>query len=310
MTFSVPQNKISIVVATYNRRSTLPRCLTSILQQTHGNFEIIVVDDGSHDGTEKLFETEFVDDRIRYIKLPDNQGASRARNHGIESVQGEFILVWDSDDELYPHALETILEIFKAHPEADIVSSPAEIYAHGKEIPYEYVPKGFVSLSEILCKKLPNNEKVRIVRKNCFDTVRYQSRNLDFMVNGRLAKQGKWYHIDIPLGILHTQRNDSLTQRRKKQNISMSIERSGYLVEYLHEFGSLLQEACKTRYAALSYGAAVGLLLAGKQNDAHMWAEECVKNDPRFFRHRLIDRLSRISYGTVLLRSLFRIMEF
>lgn len=88
---------VSVVIPTYNRANVLPRAIDSVLQQTIDDFEVIVVDDGSTDNTEKVVG-EYSDNRVKYISTEDNKGANVARNIGIKQATGEYISFLDSDD--------------------------------------------------------------------------------------------------------------------------------------------------------------------------------------------------------------------
>jgi glycosyltransferase involved in cell wall biosynthesis len=88
--------KVSVVVPTYNRATTVPRAIESVLAQTVTDLEIIVVDDGSSDDTGKILGESF-GHRIRYY-AQTNQGASVARNKGVDEARGEWIAFLDSDD--------------------------------------------------------------------------------------------------------------------------------------------------------------------------------------------------------------------
>ena len=88
--------KVSVVIPTYNRAANVQNGIKSILAQTFSDLEVIVVDDGSSDGTGEILKNIF-GDRIRYYFQP-NQGASVARNRGVEEARGEWIAFLDSDD--------------------------------------------------------------------------------------------------------------------------------------------------------------------------------------------------------------------
>ena len=166
-----------------------------------------------------------------------------------------------------------------------------------------------MALEDVLCKKLPNNEKIRAVKRECFNDVRYESRNLDFMVNGYLAQKGKWYHYDRPLGLLNIERGDSLTKARRKANQQLSIERAHHLEEYLLTFGEQMKQSCVTRYAALCYGAALGLLLEGEKDKALKWATEMCASDKRYISYWLLHKLTYLPFGTFVMRFGFKLKK-
>lgn len=98
----------SIVVPAYNTAPYFPRCLDSLLSQSFGDLELIIVDDGSTDGTGHIADKyAAADDRVQVIHT-ENSGVSKARNVGICQATGEYILFVDSDDTLVPGALERI----------------------------------------------------------------------------------------------------------------------------------------------------------------------------------------------------------
>ena len=100
---------VSVVIPTYNRADLLPRAIDSVLDQTHDDLELVVVDDGSTDNTEAVVES-YDDPRVRYVAHETNRGANVARNTGIEAADGEYVAFLDSDDEWRPRKLELQLD--------------------------------------------------------------------------------------------------------------------------------------------------------------------------------------------------------
>jgi glycosyltransferase involved in cell wall biosynthesis len=96
---------VSIVLPTHNRMATLPRAVSSVLAQTMTDFELIVVDDASGDGSVQWLAS-LEDSRIRVIHCPSRNGASHARNIGIRAARAELISFQDSDDVWLPQKLE------------------------------------------------------------------------------------------------------------------------------------------------------------------------------------------------------------
>ncbi|MEU2547890.1 glycosyltransferase [Streptomyces roseolus] len=106
----ISQYCVSIVVPTHNASATLGRALRSALFQTHRNVEVLIVDDGSTDGTLMAARQFTEDDRVRIIERPTNSGGCGApRNLGIEAATGEYVLFLDADDELPLKAVEELL---------------------------------------------------------------------------------------------------------------------------------------------------------------------------------------------------------
>lgn len=101
---------ISVIIPTYNRVTVITRAIRSVQKQTYQDFEIIVVDDGSTDDTEKVIHS-FNESRITYIKHERNLNGAVARNTGINVAKGRYIAFLDSDDEWLPEKLEK--QLFK-----------------------------------------------------------------------------------------------------------------------------------------------------------------------------------------------------
>lgn len=117
---------VSVVVPTYNRAYCLPRTLDSVLAQTYGDLEILLVDDGSRDETAELVRTRYGrEPRVKYI-YQDNQGVSGARNRGLAEARGEFIALLDSDDVWKPWKLEAQIACLNYLPQAGMVWTDME----------------------------------------------------------------------------------------------------------------------------------------------------------------------------------------
>ena len=99
--------KITVIVPVYNTKKFLKRCIMSIMNQSYSNLEIIIINDGSTDGSEKICnELEKADERIRVIHQKNN-GIAATRNIGIENATGQYISFVDSDDYLAVVLFET-----------------------------------------------------------------------------------------------------------------------------------------------------------------------------------------------------------
>lgn len=112
---------VSVIIPTYNRRRFICETVDSVLAQTHRNLEVIVVDDGSTDGTGDLLKARYSNEpRFRYI-WQENAERSVARNRGFHASRGEYVAFLDADDLWLPQKLESQLNCFTVHPETVLV---------------------------------------------------------------------------------------------------------------------------------------------------------------------------------------------
>lgn len=101
---------VTVIIPAYNTEKYINKCLMSVLHQTHGNIEVIVVDDGSQDALYKVVEKYVVmDDRVELIRQ-DNKGAAGARNTGLKKAKGDYIFFLDSDDWIETNTIELLVK--------------------------------------------------------------------------------------------------------------------------------------------------------------------------------------------------------
>lgn len=109
------EDKISVIVAAYQCEKYLSACIDSIVQQTHKNLEIIIIDDGSTDNTGRIAELYKEKDKRILVVHQENQGVSAARNAGILKATGTYLSFVDSDDTIDPDMYEFLLDKAKSH---------------------------------------------------------------------------------------------------------------------------------------------------------------------------------------------------
>jgi glycosyltransferase involved in cell wall biosynthesis len=112
--------KVSVCIPTYNRAQILPYAVESVLNQTYGDFELLICDDASPDQTPEVV-AQWHDPRIRYIRHPQNIQRSRNMRSGYEAAQGEYFIKFDDDDALTPDFLAKTVAVLEAHPDVDFV---------------------------------------------------------------------------------------------------------------------------------------------------------------------------------------------
>lgn len=125
---------VSVIIPTYNRSSDCKIAVESVLSQTYGDVEVLVVDDGSVDDTREVVSG--LDERVRYIRQA-NAGVSAARNAGLDAASGEYIAFLDSDDAWLPWKLEAQLSVMCAFPDAGMVWTDMKAVNESGAILYE-----------------------------------------------------------------------------------------------------------------------------------------------------------------------------
>jgi glycosyltransferase involved in cell wall biosynthesis len=144
--------KVSVIIPTYNRKEFLLMALESVFAQTYSDYEVIVIDDGSTDGSEQIVREKF-GNKVRYY-WQFNQDRSAARNKGIEVAKGKFLALLDSDDLWLPEKLQRQTAAIEANPNLGAIFCQANyIDKNGNRIPQE--PAGSdLNVSELSFEKM------------------------------------------------------------------------------------------------------------------------------------------------------------
>ena len=126
--------EVSVIIPTYNRRAMVLDAVASVIAQRDVVFELIVVDDGSTDGTFELLRTNFADDaRVCLTSIP-RRGPAAARNYGVAIARAEFVAFLDSDDLWMPAKLARQLAFMRAHPEYSFAQTQEHWIRNGRRV--------------------------------------------------------------------------------------------------------------------------------------------------------------------------------
>ena len=195
---------VSIIIPTYNRTDLISRAISSVLNQTFKNFEVIIIDDGSTDNTENVVKS-FNDSRIKYIKNKKNVGAAVTRNIGIKAAKGKFIAFQDSDDEWLPEKLKRQVKVLAACQENNVIYTGFWRIKDKKKtyIPLSRVKQKEGSIHKELLKGNFISTQTILAKKECFEKVGVFDENLprfqDWELVLRLSKHYDFKFIDEPL---------------------------------------------------------------------------------------------------------------
>lgn len=213
---------ISVIIPIYNTEKYLIRCIESVRNQTYKDIEIILIDDGSIDGSVEICDRyETIDFRIRVFH-EKNKGAAAARNLGLDVSRGEYIFFLDSDDYLDNNSLEIMFTKISSSKADMVVGDYAIVNEYGVEL----VNNGHKSVlsdceisgKQFLIKNCIEVEKTlvcvwnKLYKKEIFDNLRYESGKLHEDEHAFHKICGKCKSVAIIGKVLYfyTQRKDSL----------------------------------------------------------------------------------------------------
>ena len=205
--------KISVVIPTFNRISLVARAIDSVLKQSLNPYEIIVVDDGSDDGT-----SEMIQNKYKSIKLiqQQNNGVSAARNNGIKHAKGDWIALLDSDDEWTEKKLENQVDRLIKTPEYDFCHTNEIWIRNGVRVNQrkKHEKYGGYIFDKCLdiCRISPSSV---LFRKNILDHVGWFDDQLpvceDYDLWLRITSEYRILFIDEPLIIKYGGHDDQLS---------------------------------------------------------------------------------------------------
>lgn len=237
---------VSVIIPVYNVLPYLREALDSVISQTYANLEIIIVDDGSTDGSGAVCDRYASDSRVRVIHQ-ENRGLSRARNAGLNIMTGDYTAFLDPDDAFAPEMIERLLHVLIAE-HADLVSCGYDVYE----------TEGLMRNSGLTETVKPAKDAV-LTAKEAFDVLldgRYT-----VSVWNKLYRSSIWAQLRFPEGVvyedfiaapyvleqceriaavsqalvLHRRRNGSITQTGTVENIRDLIHAYSQLQEYLEK---------------------------------------------------------------------------
>lgn len=163
--------KVSVIIPAYNAMTYLPDAIESVFRQTFDDFELIIVNDGSTDGTEQYI-SQLADSSIRLISQ-ENSGKSQARNKGIAEAQAEYLAFLDADDLWEPTKLDKQVSCLDRHPEVGLVytwtaMADQEGKPTGQVVAFHaegHVWKELIQKNIVACGSTP------LVRRDCFKAI-------------------------------------------------------------------------------------------------------------------------------------------
>ena len=169
--------KLSIIIPVYNVKGTLERCVDSVLAQKYHDYQLILVNDGSTDGSQDICNKYMEQEHRIQVIHKENGGLSDARNAGLDKAKGEYITFIDSDDTLAPDTIGKLMEILGIHHEYDLLEYPAWIkYDSSKQHMLQLKNRQYDDMKEYWLKAKAYEHTFacnKIYKRELFEDVRY-----------------------------------------------------------------------------------------------------------------------------------------
>jgi glycosyltransferase involved in cell wall biosynthesis len=208
--------RVSVIIPTFNRRAMVREAVASVCAQRSAECEIIVVDDGSTDGTAEALTAEFAQ-RVRVLRT-ENRGVAAARNTGVAASAGTLVAFLDSDDLWLPDKLAAELEFFAQHPEAEICQTQEIWIRNGTRVnscAHHRKPSGDIFAAAVrMCLVSPS---AVMLRRRLFDAVGGFDPSLtvceDYDLWLRIARTTPVFLVDRALVIKRGGHGDQLSKR-------------------------------------------------------------------------------------------------
>lgn len=221
---------ISVYIPTYNRLDLLKRAVQSVQNQTYKNFEIIIVDDNSSDGTQDfLVGLAKVDSRIRYFFKDKNSGACVSRNIAINLAQGELITGLDDDDYFLPHRLEFFLDYWvnkKREDSIALFTSNIKSEKSNQAKEHSLFSKKYFKKDDLLFANYVGNQiftETKTLRQvSGFDESFCMWQDLELWY--RVGDLGNFEHVDKPTYFFDTSHLYGRISEAKSEKIFKTVE--------------------------------------------------------------------------------------
>jgi glycosyltransferase involved in cell wall biosynthesis len=198
---------VSVVIPTFNRAALIARSIQSVLNQSHADFELLVIDDGSIDDTADVVAGIY-DPRINYVRLPNNAGAAAALNVGIRMSKGKFLSFQGSDDEWLSDNLAEHMSVFeRSSRKLGVVYSDMYRILKDGSVRYHASPTvvsgRLVNPTTQFYQVYMLGSQSVVIKRDCLDATGYFNEELpaleDLELFIRLSKRFDFYRIPGPL---------------------------------------------------------------------------------------------------------------
>ena len=251
---------VSIVVPVYNIKGYIGKCIDSLIMQTYKNIEIILVDDGSTDGSAEICETYAKRDERIMIIHKENGGLSDARNEGIENATGEYISLVDGDDFVDKYYIERQYRALSKYNADMAITSHSVVYP--KKTIDMSTKEEYTDNPEGILRQILYDEGIdlsawgKLYKKNLFNNIKYPKGRLfeDSATTYKLIDACDIIAVDSVSVYNYVMRSDSIVNKDFSKNKMDLITSTQEMTDYVREKYPELSRGCDRRmmYAYLS----------------------------------------------------------
>ena len=297
-------NKVSIIVPVYNTEKYIVRCVSSLVNQSYKDIEIILIDDGSSDNSIKLVEENFNDKRIIVLKQ-ENQGSGQARNNGIKIASGDYLFFVDSDDFIANETLEIMLskmieektdwaicdyyKYFDENNKEDIASIPNYDKNNSKQT--------VISMPGAVCK---------LFKKEIFDKYKIEFLPGVYFEDNAIipfvcAVSGKFSYIAEPLYYYCQREGSALNKDKYNEGYDMIFDSLSHLYSKFEQYNLLNDYQQELEYIYIEYllhAANLRFLKYDKRANISRVSSEISRLYPKFYKNNYYQKES-IKYKVV-----------
>lgn len=300
---------VSVIIPTFNRRELVQKTIESVLSQTYPACEVIVIDDGSTDGTERALATRF-GSQIRY-SWQENRGESVARNAGIIVARGEYIALLDSDDLWLPNKLSKQVQLIESLPHICMVGCQAWLMdSHGKRIEVDPIgaelQRADYSLESLLWSNEVGGGSIGLIRRSALEQIGGFDPDIRFGEDWDLwlRLRARWDFAFVP---------EPLACIRRHINTQCHLPRSETIEHVLGDHLHLLDKAftalspensltdLRNRSFARQYAEAAFASYAwGRYAQGREWLAEAIALDPAQWQNLDMLVQTLVNYGAAV----------
>ena len=240
---------ISVIMPAYNVEDYIKEAIDSILKQTYGDFEFIIINDGSTDKTEEIIQA-YNDPRIVYIKNEKRMNITDATNRGLEYARGRYIAMMDSDDISLPDRFEKQIKFMQSNPDIDVCGTYIENFGDRDDIMVYPQNHNDIAVKFLFYSSIPHS--AILAKREFYEDIKYENeynRAQDYALWVRGFR--KYRYANIPEVLYLYRRYDK--ENKESQKAEMAIKVKELMLSYMgdifdREDAVVLSEIADYRY--------------------------------------------------------------